>query len=207
MFWYCAENFNNILFLTLHFIIPWKELERGGGSPPSGNHWPGSIFPVDTIKPKLLIRSICQHKIISSLLFTSHSLSLFFLSFMTVLGWLIANKHIHNEVCQHTLSEIKDSFLKWKEMPVIGWSKISCWKANWVINQSAAWSVTVLCHITVWLLALYLGLLARCTHSHICASMYAHTCLSCNVIGGIFFMPSHLKDTVEGWFGFVSTRV
>lgn len=42
---------------------------------------------------------------------------------MTVLRSLIAVKYVHNAVCQHALSEIKDSHLEWKEMPIIGKEK------------------------------------------------------------------------------------
>lgn len=108
---------------------------------------------------------------------------------MTVLGWLIANKHAHKEVCQHTLSEIKDALLEWKDISIIGWSKTSCWKANWVINQSAAWSITVLFHMIVNLWALYLGLFAMLQGNTAHALRLWSATVLCN-----FFPRIHLTD-------------
>lgn len=202
MFWYCAENCNNILFLTLHFIIPWKELERGDGSPPFGNYWPDPIFPVDTIKLKLLIRSIYQHNIISSLLFTSHTFSL------TVLGWLIANKHVHNEVCQHSLRN--------KRRPLRMERNVNNWleekqaaerqtgrSINPQLGQSQSFD-----DMTVWLLALYLGLFALLQRNTLTqASMHPMPEHICQVLGHVMFsffrgilfhvihFEAHLKDS------------
>lgn len=47
--------------------------------------WEGSIFPVNIIQLKLLIRSIFQLSIVFFLLFTSHTLSVFFFLVVNVL--------------------------------------------------------------------------------------------------------------------------
>lgn len=47
--------------------------------------WEGPIFPVNIIQLKLLIRSIFQLSIVFFLLFTSHTLSVFFFLVVNVL--------------------------------------------------------------------------------------------------------------------------
>lgn len=47
--------------------------------------WEGSIFPVNIIQLKLLIRSIFQLSIVFFLFFTSHTLSVFFFLVVNVL--------------------------------------------------------------------------------------------------------------------------